>query len=223
MSTINTDTPRVDVFWSFRSPYCYLALDRVLDLSRTYAVEVQIRPVYPIAVRNPDFFRTVNPKYRRYHLRDSRRMAEYLGVPYRRPVPDPIRQDMETNEIAAEQPYIARLTRLGAAAQEAGRSLQFVDHVARLLWDGSVDGWDEGEHLAQAMDAAGLDGRATEAEVERNPERYEKIIENNQQAHDESDHWGVPTFVFGGETFFGQDRVEVLAWRIRQAGVPLQA
>lgn len=222
MSQANDNHPRIDVFWSFRSPYCYLALDRIIELSRTYAVDVQVRPVYPIAIRNPDFFKQVNPKYRRYHLRDSLRMAEYLGVPYRRPVPDPIQQDMDTNEIAAEQPYIARLTRLGAAAQEAGRSLEFVDRVARLLWDGSVDSWNEGGHLARAMDAAGLDGRATEAQVEGNPDRYERIIEDNQQAHDESDHWGVPTFIFGEETFLGQDRIEVLTWRMRQAGVPLR-
>jgi hypothetical protein len=29
-------------------------------------------------------------------------------------------------------------------------------------------------------------------------------------------HWGVPTLVFQGEPFFGQDRIDVLRWRLTQ-------
>ncbi len=75
-----------ELYWSFRSPYCYLALDRVLALVWHYDVEANIRPVYPLAIRTPDFFTRVNPGYRRYHLLDSKRVAEYLRIPYRRPV-----------------------------------------------------------------------------------------------------------------------------------------
>ena len=50
-----------DLFWSFRSSYCYLALDRVLAIRRDYDVEVMVRPVYPMAVRQPDFFKNTNP------------------------------------------------------------------------------------------------------------------------------------------------------------------
>ncbi|HIM45407.1 MAG TPA: 2-hydroxychromene-2-carboxylate isomerase, partial [Alphaproteobacteria bacterium] len=64
-------------------------------MARDFEVEAKIRPVYPIAVRDPEFFRRVDPLYRPYHLRDSLRLAEYLNIPYRRPVPDPIVQDLE--------------------------------------------------------------------------------------------------------------------------------
>ena len=60
-----------DLFWSFRSPYCYLALDRILEIERQFDVFVNVRPVFPLAVRTPDFFKNVNPKYRKYHLMDS--------------------------------------------------------------------------------------------------------------------------------------------------------
>ena len=185
-----------DLFWSFRSPYCYLALDRILGLSRDHGVDVVVRPVYPMAVRQPDFFNKTNPLYRPYHTLDSHRVAESLGVPFRRPLPDPIRMDMETSEIAPEQPYIHRLTRLGMAATMAGRGLEFLDHVSRILWDGTVDGWDEGTHLADAMARAGLDAGKLDAAVAAEPEKFDAAIEENQAAHAAAGHWGVPLMVF---------------------------
>jgi len=212
-----------DLFWSFRSPYCYLTLDRILGLSRDHGVDVVVRPVYPMAVRQPDFFNKTNPLYRPYHTLDSHRVAESLGVPFRRPLPDPIRMDMETSEIAPEQPYIHRLTRLGMAAAMAGRGLEFLDHVSRILWDGTVDGWDEGTHLADAMaDAmtrAGLEPWKIEAAVAAEPEKFDAAIEENQTAHQAAGHWGVPLMVFEGEPFHGQDRIDLLVWRMRQKGL----
>jgi 2-hydroxychromene-2-carboxylate isomerase len=32
-------------------------------------------------------------------------------------------------------------------------------------------------------------------------------------------HWGVPTMVFEGEPFFGQDRFDMLVWRMQQRGL----
>ncbi len=172
-----------------------------------------------MAVRNPDFFRTINKKYRRYHLLDCERVAAYLGIPYRRPMPDPIIQNLETNEIAADQPHIRQLTRLGAAAQELGMGLLFVDKVARLLWDGSVDGWNEGARVRDAITSAGLDGEQLLSSVAQTPGLFESIIDENQRAFDESDHWGVPTFVFRDETFYGQDRLDLLLWRMQNEGL----
>ncbi|MEE8264833.1 MAG: DsbA family protein, partial [Acidiferrobacterales bacterium] len=166
-----------DLFWSFRSPYCYLALPRILQIHKKYDVELKVRPVYPMAVRSPDFFKRVHPSYRRYHLMDSQRVAEYLDIPYRRPIPDPIIQDMETNEIAAEQPHIYRLTRLGMAAVLAGRGLAFLEHVSPLLWDGSVEGWDQETHLAEALARADLDLTALDRDITADPARYDTLIE----------------------------------------------
>ena len=208
-----------DLFWSFRSPYCYLALDRILGLSRDHDVDVVVRPVYPMAVRQPNFFNKTNPLYRPYHTLDSHRVAESLGVPFRRPLPDPIRMDMETSEIAPEQPHIHRLTRLGMAAAMAGRGLEFLDHVSRILWDGTVDGWDEGTHLADAMTRARLEPWKIEAAVAAEPEKFDAAIEVNQNAHQAAGHWGVPLMVFEGEPFHGQDRIDLLVWRMRQKGL----
>src|SRR5215831_3553157 len=209
----------VDVFWSFRSPYSYLATPRLVRLAADYDVEVNVRVVLPIAVRIPGFFDTVNPLWPPYLLRDTTRIAEYERIPYAWPRPDPIVQDFPARKVAAEQPYIYRLTRLGVAASERGRGLPFVAEISRVIWGGTVDGWHEGSHLADATARAGLDLEELDAAIAADPERHDGVIAENQRALEAAGHWGVPTMVFAGEPFFGQDRIDLLVWRMRQHGL----
>lgn len=212
-------TLAIDVFWSFRSPYSYLATPRLVRLAAEYDVDVTVRPVLPIAVRIPEFFDTANPLWLPYLLRDTFRLAESAGIPYGPPRPDPIVQDFATRKVASEQPYIHRLTRLGVAASERGRGLLFVAEVARIIWGGEVDGWHEGSHLADAATRAGLDLDELDAVIGADPPRYDATIAANQQALEAAGHWGVPTMVFAGEPFFGQDRIDLLLWRMQQHGL----
>src|ERR1700681_553164 len=140
----------VDLFFSFRSPYSYLAMPKAMKLVADFDVTVNLRPVYPLAVREPGFFKRANPQFARYVVLDSSRVAKHENIPFRFPRPDPIVQNMATLDVAPQQPYIHRLTRLGAAAQIEGRSLEFTDAIARVLWDGTVKGWNEGDHLSHA-------------------------------------------------------------------------
>jgi hypothetical protein len=41
----------------------------------------------------------------------------------------------------------------------------------------------------------------------------------NQSDLEAAGHWGVPTMVFQGEPFFGQDRIDLLVWRLQQHGL----
>jgi 2-hydroxychromene-2-carboxylate isomerase len=210
----------IDVFWSFRSPWSYLATPRLLDWSRRYDLDVVFRPVYPIAVRTPEFFENVHPLWFSYFMTDVHRVAQFLELPFAWPRPDPIVQELKGGRprTAAVQPYIHRLTRLGAIAAEQGRGIEFADAVARTIWGGTKN-WHEGDHLARATAAAGLDLEKLDATAVRDVDRLEAVIEANQQAHAAAGHWGVPTCAFRGEPFFGQDRLDVLLWRLRQHGL----
>src|SRR3546814_8517755 len=82
----------------------------------------------------PDFFERNHPNWLSYTMRDMIRVAQFHGIPFGPPRPDTIVQNVATREIAAEQPYIHRLTRLGQAASRRGRGLAFCDEVAQLIW-----------------------------------------------------------------------------------------
>lgn len=212
-----------DLFWSFRSPYSYLATPRIVEIAATYDVTVHVRPVYPLAVRVDGFFDRQHPLWFSYLARDTFRIAQMEGIPYGPPRPDPIVQNILTREIAKEQPYIWRLTRLGQAAAEAGKGLAFIAEVSRLIWGGDVAGWNEGEHLAQAAARAGCDLAELDARVAAEGDRLHADIEANQKALEAAGHWGVPTMVFEHEAFFGQDRIATLLWRMQSRGLRARA
>jgi len=211
-------TLAADIFWSFRSPYSYLATRRYRALAETYELTLDLRPVYPLAIRQPEFFERNPPNWLRYTFFDVIRVAQFLEIPFGPPRPDPIAQDLATRKIAADQPHIFRLTRLGQAAARRGRGLAFADEASRLIWGGQ-EGWNEGDHLAGAAERAGLDFGELERELATKAEALDAEIAANQAALEAAGHWGVPTLVFDGEPFFGQDRIDVAVWRMQQKGL----
>ncbi len=211
-------TLTADLYFSFRSPYSYLAIGRYRELTETRNVDIALRPVYPIAIRDPDILFT-NPRQGRYIFIDAPRSAEMLGIAYRWPRPDPVVQDLMTRKVAEDQPYIYRLTRMGQLAQRLGKGMAFADEVSKIIWSGEVDGWNEGDRLANAAARAGLDLAELDEMVGAEAEAIDAEITANQDALAAAGHWGVPTLVFEGEPFFGQDRVDMAIWRMEQKGL----
>lgn len=208
-----------DYYFSFRSPYSYLAAPQVEQLIARYDLAPRMRIVTPIAIRIPGFFKSVNPLWPPYLLRDTFRIAQMQNIPYRWPRPDPIVMDIASGEVAAEQPYIHRVSRMAVAAAHAGRGFEFVRRASHKIWSGEVDNWHEGGHLADAAAEAGLDAGALEAEVRDRSDEFAAEIAQNEADQRNAGHWGVPLFVFQDEPFFGQDRLDHLIWRMKQAGL----
>lgn len=211
-------TLTAELYFSFRSPYSYLSIGRYRAMTEAYDLEIALRPVYPIAIRDPDILFT-NALQGRYIFIDAARSAQMLEIPYRWPRPDPVVQDMMTRKVSEDQPYIYRLTRMGQAAQRQGKGVAFADEVSRIIWSGETDDWHEGGHLSQAVARAGLDFPELDAVVEAEAEALDAEITANQDALTAAGHWGVPTLVFEGEPFFGQDRIEMVNWRMKQKGL----
>jgi 2-hydroxychromene-2-carboxylate isomerase len=208
----------VDYYWSYRSHYCYLGIDRVIELEQQHDVTINFRPVYPIAIRNPEFFANIprtGPNRWQYIMRDAERIAERLEIPFGWPDPDPVVMDMATFTIADEQPFIFRLTRLGAEARRQGAGLAFTAAIARLIFGGK-SGWDQGNAMRDAAASVGLDLNAMDRRIEANPDDYDREIAANEVSLGDAGHWGVPTLVYQGEPFFGQDRILDLRWRLEQ-------
>jgi 2-hydroxychromene-2-carboxylate isomerase len=221
----------VDVFWSMRSPYCYVSLDRCLELQKRYHLNLNLRVVYPIAIHDASFFEAAKTmKYRLpYQNIDTFRSAAFHGVQMVYPVPDPVSQ-----KAAADSPYgviapfeeqhdIHVLCRTAVGAAEMGKGWEYLNEVMRMVWNGQKVPWnvDDYRHVRYAIRAAGIDADQLMEDVSTNPDKYDKLLEANQDMQQENDakHSGVPNFVFRNEPFFGQDRMSMLVWRLEQYGL----
>ncbi len=211
-------TLSADLFWSFRSPYSYLAIKRYRQMMVEYDLEITLRPVLPIAIRDPSFFEKTNPQWISYLLRDCARIAEFHQLPFTFPRPDPVNMNMMTREISDNQPIIYWLTQLGVAASLAGKGLEFADEMSSMIW-GGVEHWDNEENLSGAASRASLELEQLRKSIAGNESKFDAIIANHQQDLEKAGHWGVPTLAFKNEAFFGQDRIEMALWRMGQHGL----
>jgi 2-hydroxychromene-2-carboxylate isomerase len=109
------------------------------------------------------------------------------------------------------------LTYLGVEAQRRDRGIQFAAEVARVIFGGTRD-WHVGGHLKDAASRAGLDLENMDESI-KDPTSHRKEVETNQVDLESAGHWGVPTFEFNGEPFFGQDRIDTLRWRLEKSSL----
>jgi 2-hydroxychromene-2-carboxylate isomerase len=182
--------PQVEFFFSFRSPYSYLAAPRAFALERRYDVEVVYRGVRPMAMRGQPL-----PLAKRlYILRDATREAQRLSLPFGR-MHDPLGEGVWRCLCIAEH------------AATRGKLEAFVVDAARGIWSEAADvARDPG--LRPICEHAGLDWNDCLRAIANS--EYRQRIEDNTARLGELGHWGVPTFVFQGETYWGQDRIEDL-------------
>jgi 2-hydroxychromene-2-carboxylate isomerase len=179
---------RIDFFFSFRSPYSYLAAPRAFALADSPGVEVVFRGVIPMAMRGQSV-----PVSKRLHtLRDTKREADRLGMPFGR-VHDPIGEGAMRCLLVAEH------------AADVGRVREFVLEASRAIWSEAVDvATDDGMRLV--CERAGLDWLACQTALD-DAELLERVEANSAKLV-ELGHWGVPVFVLDGELYWGQDRIE---------------
>lgn len=201
------DAPRVEApgtlefFWSARSPYAYLALGRAFALADHYSVQLQLRPVLPMVMRNL----AVPTRKRFYILDDAKREADWIGVPLGR-VCDPVGAGVE------------RCYAVLAVARAHDKVRAFVHAFATKVWSQGVDAASDAG-LRIITDHVGLPWDACQAAL--NDASWREEVEANRQALTDAGHWGVPILRYtAGEsetTVWGQDRFWVLEQAIQRA------
>jgi 2-hydroxychromene-2-carboxylate isomerase len=184
----------LEFFFSFRSPYSFIAVPRVLRLARHYGLGLRIRPVLPMVMRGL----AVPAAKRLYIVMDTKREAQAAGVPFGR-ICDPVGAGVE--RCMAVWPY----------AEREGKLADFVLNAATAIWSEGIDvAGDAG--LARVVAKSGLDISAAIAAL--TDEGWRARAELNRADMVAAGNWGVPGFRFRGEMFWGQDRIPALEQRV---------
>ena len=199
---------KVDFYFSYRSPYSYFILPRLKKLIEEYDVDVNFRLVYPLAIRKPSFFKNKNMlTYFFWRLLDYRKVANRHEMPFFRPKPDPIVQNILTGKISPEQPYIFYICHLGQAAHYHGQGINFAQALSNKIF-GSKEGWFERKSLSKVCDSVGLNLDDLEKEANEQEAKIISDIKYNQEQQLAAGHHGVPLLVHDDQYFFGQDKFD---------------
>ena len=201
-------TERIDTYYDFRSPYAYFASHRIRHADLGFADDVEWvgHPIFIDVILNLQAGREPWAAYvdtliapKRAHLMaDIRRMAAFYGAPYRPSWKWPARP----NQVPA----------LCVASLLSGRAeVLFRDAIFDALWHEQKDIADPAV-LRDAIDHAGGDRAVLDQASD--PGVHEALTKRTVEAY-ASGVFGTPTFVWKGELFFGADRLEVLAWKMK--------
>jgi len=188
--------PRVlEVWFSYRSPYSYLAIAQLAPIVDEFGLALRLRPVLPLVERGAQM-----PSVKRMYLaRDAHREAVRLGIPFGR-IADPLG--------AAARNAIA-ITRVAASH---GRGLAFAASAMRGIWAEARDLSDYVD-LRAVVERADLDW--SEARAALTDEQWQTEATAAAADLNAVGLWGVPSFRLGDYVTWGQDRLPHLLDRLR--------
>jgi 2-hydroxychromene-2-carboxylate isomerase len=195
-----SDPPLVCELWfSFRSPYSYLALERIEAVLAPYGVPLVLKPIAPLVARGLPL-----PGVKRmYIVRDAKREADRHGIPFGE-LCDPL------------GPGIDHCIAIAHRAAQHGQAMAFARSAMRGIWAEALD-MTEYVDLRTVVERAGIawdDARAALA-----PEAVGEATKAAQASATELavySLWGVPSVRCGELVAWGQDRLDLLADRLRR-------
>ena len=194
----------IDLYFSYRSPYSYLILPRMLKLKNEHNIDVNFKIVYPIAIRLPEFFKNKNLIYFVSLKNDAKKKARKLNMSLNLPPkPDPIKQNTITGKISDHQPYIYDVCHMGQTMCNRGKGIEFAYELSKLIWN--VKNWNNDDLLEPLFGEFGEDLNEVRKSIKSNKKTLIEEIEINQLDQKEAGHHGVPLNVYKGNYYFGQD------------------
>jgi len=185
----------LDFFYEFASTYSYIAAMRIAPLATAADVTVRWRPFLLGPIFKAQGWDTspfnLYPAKGRYMVRDCERQCLALGLAFRLPDPFP-----QSTLMAA---------RVALAGLEQGWGEDFSRAVYRAEFAESRNIGDPAV-IAEIVRALGHDGAA--ALVRAQSDEIKAALRANTDEAQRLGIFGAPSFIAGGELFWGNDRLE---------------
>ena len=196
-------TKIIDYFLSIVSPFTYLGHQRFVALAKKHSLTVNYKPadimkVFSVSGGVPVKQRA--PQRQAYRLTELQRWRDFLGIPLN---PEP--KYFPVDDLPA--------TCVVLVAMKAGADpSDLIFRYLRAVWAEDRNVADMATIRAIVKEAGGDDdwvdaSQESGVDAQRDANSREAI---GQQV------FGAPTYVYNGELFWGQDRLELLAWRLEQ-------
>lgn len=188
------------VYFDYKSPFAYLAMEPALDLPRRYAVEARYLP-FTLRIKGPGQRSVYSDWKARYSYLDARRWANRRGGFI-------IRGPRKVYDSA---PALIG----GLFAQREGFFERYSLEVFRRFFERELE-IDDPAEVAALVAELGEDGAAYQRYFEG--EGAADLDACIEEAHAD-EVFGVPIFCLEGELFWGHDRIPLLEERLREYGL----
>jgi 2-hydroxychromene-2-carboxylate isomerase len=194
---VTTNRSVIDAYYGMSSPWAYLGAPRLFDIADRHGCDLRLRPIRIIQANGGIPLRT-RPKARQtYHAKELARWSAHLGMTLNL---TPKFYPCRSIEPAAHAVIAAARAGLDARA--------FSFSIQRGLWAEDRDIADLDTLRDLALRTIGPAG----ASLVRDPQPPAIIAEfqGNLADAEAIGIFGTPTYVFQGELFWGQDRLDFL-------------
>lgn len=196
-------TPNLHYYFAPQSPWSYLGHRRLVQIAREHGAHVHVQPVdlggvFPVSGGLPLAQRA--PQRQAYRLVELKRFSEWLHAPL----------NLQPKYFPVNGDDAARLIIAVDLKDGSEAALDFAGRVMAAVWAQERNIAHEGT-LAELLAEAGLPAaRLEDGHSQAAHERYE------QYTHEaiERGVFGAPSYVVGGEIFWGQDRLDFLERRL---------
>jgi len=199
-------TVTIEVFYSFQSPYSYLAMDPLYEIQDKYNVDILWQPFSAKASGNPVPQTGILPDKLSYLFEDTKRTASERGLTLAYPENWP--------EVEFDP---GRITRGALIANDLGVLFEYNIKVFNKWW-GMGENPNEDAFLTELCDDLNIDLGDFLGKVSSNDtrERVKGIYKRGRTLG----VFDTPTFVFNtGERIVGYDKIPYLAQRLEKMGL----
>lgn len=189
----------IDYYMTHSSPWTYMGHDRLAAIAKAAGATIKVKPadygkVFPASGGLPLKQRPLQRQA--YRMMELKRWRAHLGLPF----------NLEPKFFPFDGTTASLLT-IAALAQGAEAAMLLSGAIMRGCWEQEKNMADT-DALVATADAVGLNGAALLA-LSKLPETAEAFERNSQDAI-AAQVFGAPTYIYEGEMYWGQDRLDFL-------------
>jgi len=188
------------LYYDYKSPYAYLAMEPALELPARYRVRMRFRP-FQLRIKGKGERSIYSEWKARYSYMDARRWANRRGG----------FKVMGPKKVYDTTPALVG----GLFAEREGFFPEYSMEAFRRFFERRLE-LDEADEVAALVAECGGDADAYRAYLDGEGAR--ELEASIEEAHTD-EIFGVPIFVVRGERFWGHDRIPLLEERLAELGL----
>ena len=199
-------TKNIDFYMVTISPWCYLSLKRLKSLSNDQKVEINLKPIDIMSIFKENQTKGVKERplpVQKNRINELKRWSDYLNIKLNAiPKFHPVNPEMSSKLIIASLLF----------ENNFQKTFSLITRLCEAVWISDLNVSD----LATISKIANREGFSNDFVKRALSDQtvIEQLNKNTIQAK-ENNVFGVPTFIYGNELFFGQDRLFMLEKSIK--------